>query len=417
MKLKVLTGPLLTIAVALIPVALWYSGGVTTDPIAKIAALAGLALLSFNIVLSARLSIFDRLFLGLDRAYRAHRLIGGSVVILLMLHAMLITAKYSSISLLSGYEFLKPSLDVPLMAGKLALATMILLVAISIYVKIKYQWFITVQRLLGAMIFVGGYHALFVTGSDLRSNTPLLAYFIVLGGSAAGLYIYRSLMHKSVKRKLAYEVLSVEHRQQITTIWLRPLGKALAFYAGQFAFFSFKSSAVDAESHPFSISSNSNDANLRIAAKASGDYTAELPNVVVGDKVRVEGPYGQFSFAKRTAKQQVWVAGGIGITPFLSMAQSLPSDYKVTLYYCVMSLEHAIFLAELNEVAAKNPNLHIVTVCTDQQQRITGEQLVASGVEEYLLCAPPAMMHDITQQLVKQKVPRSSIIYEDFALV
>lgn len=417
MTLKKLFGPALTIIIALIPVALWAAGDAKTDPLAKAVALSGLALLSFNIILSARLPIFDRLFLGLDRAYRAHRLIGGSVVILIMLHAMLITAKYSSISLLSGYEFLKPNLDVALMAGKLALATMMLLVVISIYFKIKYQWFITVQRLLGAMIFVGGYHALFVTGSDLRSNGPLLVYFVLLGGSAAGLYMYRSLMHRSVKRKLQYEVTNVENSQDITTIWLKPLGKALAFYAGQFAFFQFHSQAVDGESHPFSLSSNSNDSNLRIAAKNSGDYTGQLSKITVGDRIEVEGPYGQFSFAKRTGKHQVWVAGGIGITPFLSMAQSLPADYEVTLYYCIASGEQAIFLDELNQLTAKNPNLNVVTVITDQKQRITGEQLVVPGVEEYLLCAPPAMMHDLEEQLVKQKVSRSSISYEDFALV
>lgn len=415
--LKKLIGPILTIAIAVMPVILWSTGGVQTDPLAKTAALAGLALLSFNIILSARLPVFDRLFLGLDRAYRAHRLIGGSVVMLVMLHAALIVSKYSSISLLSGYEYLKPNTDIALMAGKFALATMILLVSVSIYIKIKYQWFIITQRLLGAMIFVGGYHALFVAGSDLRSNGPLMAYFVVLGGSAAGLYIYRSLLHKSVKRKLAYEVVSVENKQNITTIWLKPLGKALAFYAGQFAFFQLQSKAVDTESHPFSLSSNSNDTNLRIAAKNSGDYTAQLSGVVAGEKVMVEGPFGQFSFAKQSGKRQVWVAGGIGVTPFLSMAQNLPAGYVVTLYYCTNSLDEAIFLDELNQIAATNPNLKITTVYTDQNQRITAKQIIDPDIQEYLLCAPPGMMHDLEEQLMKEHVSRSSISYEDFALV
>lgn len=417
MRLKALVGPLLTIMIALVPIALWATGGVATDPLAKATALSALALLSFNIILSARLPIFDRLFLGLDRAYRAHRLIGGTVIILGMLHAALIVFKYSSISLLSGYEFIKPNTDIPLMAGKFALAAMMFFVVISLYITIKYQWFITVQRLLGAMIFVAGYHALFVTGSDMRTNGPLLAYFVVLGGAAAGLYCYRSLMHKSVKRTLAYEVTKVDNRQNITTIWFKPLGKALAFYAGQFAFFQFHSKAVDGESHPFSMSSDSNDSNLRISAKNSGDYTSMLPNVLAGDKVEVEGPYGQFSFAKQTGKRQVWVAGGIGITPFLSMAQSLPSDYHVTLYYCAMNFEQAIFLDELNELAAKNPNLKIVTVFTHLHQRVTGQQVISPNAQEYLLCAPPSMMHDLEEQLVKEGVPRSSISYEDFALV
>jgi predicted ferric reductase len=244
-----------------------------------------------------------------------------------------------------------------------------------------------------------------------------MLYFVLLGGSAAGLYVYRSLFHKSVKRKLPYQVVSVEHQQKITTIWLKPLSKALAFYAGQFGFFTFRSSAVDTESHPFSLSSNSNDANLRIAAKESGDFTEQLPKLAVGDRVEVEGPFGQFSFAKQTGKQQVWVAGGIGITPFLSMAQSLPADYKVTLYYCVNSLDQAIFLEELEREAAHNTNLKVVTICTDQNQRLTGQQIVSADMQEYLLCAPPAMMHDLEKQLLDLGVPKTIIHYEDFALV
>lgn len=417
MLIKKSAGVIVTVLVALIPVILFLLGGGTTDSWAKIAALAALSLLSFNIILSARLPIFDRLFLGLDRAYRAHRIIGGTVLLLAMAHTMLIVNKYSSISLLSGYEFLKPNLDIALMMGKLALAGMMTFVVISLYINIKYQWFVMVQRLLGAMLFLVGYHALFVSGSNVRSNPLLLTYVIILGGSAAGLYIYRSLFHKTVTRKLSYEVTNVEHNQDITTIWLKPLGKALAFYGGQFAFFQFRSDAVDVESHPFSMSSSSNDQILRIAAKASGDYTNELAKLKVGDRAEVEGPFGRFTVAKQTGKNQVWVAGGIGITPFLSMAQTLPNDRTVKLYYCVRSIDQAIFLDELKTIAIKNPRFHIETVCTDQNQRITGEQMITKGVDRYLLCAPSSMMKDLEAQLVKQNVPRECITYEDFSLI
>lgn len=143
MNIKKQAGTLVTFAVGVTPIIIWLIFNPTTisisdtsqklDVLAKIAALSGLALLSFNIILSARLAILERLFLGLDRAYRAHRIIGGTVLILLMIHGALITAKYSNISLLSGYEYLKPNLDVALMFGKIALGIMIILVAVSIY--------------------------------------------------------------------------------------------------------------------------------------------------------------------------------------------------------------------------------------------------------------------------------------------
>lgn len=285
-----------------------------------------------------------------------------------------------------------------------------------VYIKVKYQWFITIQRLLGATIFIGGYHALFVTGSDLRSNLPLLTYFVLIGGLASVLYIYRSLFHKSVKKRLKYRVLSIWTGDGITVIWLKPVQRALAFYAGQFAFFKFNSDAVDSESHPFSISSGSDESNLRISVKALGDYTKELGNLKVNDEVLLEGPYGQFSFTKIRSKKQVWVAGGIGITPFLSMAHSMPGDMQVTLYYCVRSISQAIFLDELKKIAINKPGLRIVTICNENNQRLTAEEMISNSAQDYLLCAPPSMMHDLEKQLVKLGISKDNIYYEDFAL-
>jgi predicted ferric reductase len=267
------------------------------------------------------------------------------------------------------------------------------------------------------LIFVGGYHALFVSGSDILTNLPLFLYFNLLGGSAAGLYIYRSLFHKSIVRKLEYTVHSVTNISNITIIWLKPKANALAFYAGQFAFFKFSSDAVDEESHPFTISSGSDNDNIRLAAKASGDYTSRLRGLNIGDSVQVEGPYGQFSFTKIRSTKQVWVAGGIGITPFLSMANSLPTNIRVTIYYCVQSLPQAIFLDELNNIALSKPGLKIVTVCSDQNQRLTAKDIAVDPADDYLLCAPPAMMQDLESQLVSNGVSKNNIHYEDFKLV
>jgi len=425
---KRLAGPLLIIFVAILPVILFLAFSPVNisssdlnsgifDLLARFTALGAISLLSLNIILSARLRIFDRLFLGMDRAYRFHRTIGGVVLILVLVHAMLVTTKYSNISLLSGYEFLKPNFDIAMMLGKLSAAGMLIAVFISMYIKIRYEWFIIIQRLLGAVIFFGGYHALFVSGTDLQTNIALLVYFIFIGGIASGLYIYRSLMHKTVQRQLMYTVESVTVSEGVSRIWLIPVGKSLAFYAGQFAFFSFNSSAVDIESHPFSISSGSDDSRLRIAVKASGDYTAAIQNVSVGDSVSVDGPYGAFSFTKKQSTKQVWIAGGIGITPFLSMAQSLPAGYEVTLFYGTKKMAEAnIFMEELNLVSLKNPGFKVVLVCDEQGQRISVDMLRQVPAVDYLICAPLPMMKSLEEQLVYSGISCSNIHYEEFRL-
>lgn len=425
--LKEIKGPLLVIVIGIIPACLMLTispaafnlsnSAYIIDFFGRITGLVALSLLALNIILSARLAIFDRLFLGMDRAYRIHRIIGGLILILVLIHAMLTTAKYSNISLLSGYEFLKPNLDIALMAGKFALLTLLAGVFISMYITIRYKWFINIQRLIGAMIFFGGYHALFTTGTDLQTNEVLMGYFILIGGLATGLYIYRSILHKSIKNQLKYTVESVSVKDNITQIWLRPLGKALAFYAGQFGFFRFHSSAVNNESHPFSISSGSDNSNLRLSIKSTGSYTTALKNIVSGDTVSVEGPYGNLSFTKMPSTKQVWIAGGIGITPFLSMAQSLSNLYEITLFYCTKTFAEAEFyLQELEQVATNNPGFKIVTVSSDQNQHLSIETLKQIDAGDYLLCASTFMMKSIEKQLIDTGVPRKHIHYEDFNL-
>lgn len=427
MLIKKSAGPLLTILIAVTPIAIWWflaNPKILTDTapqiytaIATAAALGAISLLSFNIILSARLPIFERLFLGLDRAYRAHRLIGGTILMLLLLHAMFLTARYSDVSLISGYEFIKPSADIPLMIGKLALGIMTLLVVMSIYIKVKYQWFIIAQRILGGLLFLGAYHAFFVDGSDLRTNSVLAIYIGTLGLIAAFLYVYRSIFRKSIKQKYEYVVESVEHIENVTKIWLNPKSKSIPFYAGQFGFFTFNSKAVDNEPHPFSFASNSNDNKLRIGVKVLGDYTRDIPKLEAGDTASVEGAYGHFSFTKLRSKKQVWLAAGIGITPFLSMAHSLPKGYDITFIYRDVSSKTAVFKLELDELNTNTQGLRTLVSNSDQQVDFKLDKVVALGADDYLICGPPNMMHAVSKQLKKLGVKNNQIHFEEFKLV
>ena len=89
--------------------------------------------------------------------------------------------------------------------------------------------------------------------------------------------------------------------------------------------------------HPFTISSASrDDGQLVFSIKGLGDYTRALPmSVHVGQAVTVEGPYGRFDF-RGEGHRQIWVAGGVGITPFVARLQALaeaPTAEPVDLIY------------------------------------------------------------------------------------
>ncbi len=433
MKYRALKGWAITCLVALTPLLLWilfkptYIGLGTTsqklDVLGKLFGLVGLSLFSWNIILSGRIKRLEGMFFGLDRQYRAHHIIGGVSLLLLLAHAELITLKYASISMLAAYVFIKPSVnDLALLVGKFVLFAMATLLVVTFYVKLKYQKFVTIHRILGILIFLAGYHAIFVAGSDVRKIPILFVYMLFVGGCAGFVYVYRSIFHGTFSRVYDYELETIKHHDQIIDITLRPVSSKIRYYAGQFVFLSFQDDSIPNEPHPFSISSGSESDKLRFCIKKLGDFTTQVSQLKPGIKVKVEGPYGAFSFTKTPQKRQIWVAGGIGITPFLSMAASLPIGYKIDLYYCVKDVKDLIFLDELKKISDKNKGLKIMPWASSRQRR----RLTASDIAKYsrdvqdsaiLLCGPNNMMKKLELGLKDLDVSSENIYYEEFKLI
>ena len=117
------------------------------------------------------------------------------------------------------------------------------------------------------------------------------------------------------------------------------------------------------------------------------------------------------------AKNQIWISGGIGVTPFLSMARSLEKESaKIKMYYCTNTKEEAIFVEELKEIAKKSANFKIKTWFSNETGKINGDMIVKSEGKDnlFLICGPPAMMNAVSEQLVNQGVPKNNIKMENF---
>ena len=406
-----------SVAVAVIPALLWVSfTPIRNDALAKITALSALSLLSFLIILSGRLPIFEKLFYGLDTLYKAHKNISAIVIMLILAHSSLLTFKYLQISDVSAFKFVIPSTEIPLLLGKFALYIMVTLVVLTLYFKIKYQWFVLSMRVMGGMIFLSGYHALFVAGSDLTQNVPLLIYMVAIGASASAVYIHKSLFHGSFVKTYSYKIISIRKRHNVFDIVMSPVGKPLNRYAGQFAFVTFASLGEGNESHPFTIASASTDEHLRFCIKNLGDFTNSIGQLKVGDTAHIEGPYGYFSFSKIPHKKQTWIAGGIGVTPFLAMAQSLPTGYAVNMYYCVSNKQEAVFLDELYAIADANHRFNVTAHFSDSAGQISAKTIHSRSSNNYLICGPQSMMESLKTDLVALGTPKQEIYYEEFAL-
>ncbi|HSE35167.1 MAG TPA: ferric reductase, partial [Candidatus Paceibacterota bacterium] len=176
------------------------------------------------------------------------------------------------------------------------------------------------------------------------------------------------------------------------------------------------------EVHPFSISSSPDSETLTIGVKSLGDYTACIKDLAPGARAVIEGPFGRTSYRYLESKDQIWIAGGIGITPFLGMARALkPGEgYHIDLYYSVVEEKEAAFLDELKALAEKNPDLRVIPWFTKTMSYLTADAIIekSGGVmgREIVMCGPPPMMKAMRGQLEKWKVPVRHIHSEEFSM-
>lgn len=100
----------------------------------------------------------------------------------------------------------------------------------------------------------------------------------------------------------------------------------------------------------FTITSAPGAETVRLAVTRLGDFTASVMTLRPGARAQLEGPFGRFCLQPDPVHSQTWIAGGIGIAPFLSRARSLDGPLAADLYCCTPAAEHAHFLDELFEI-------------------------------------------------------------------
>jgi len=370
-----------------------------------------LVLLSVNLILSTRARFLERLLEGLDKLFVTHRAIGLSVALLAIAHSLLIP---------KSVEFV-PSRTVGVAALLLLLGAIFAASAPRFpwrrLVPLKYQTWKTMHRFIGFIVAIAVTHSMLA--DTYTRQVPILAGY-VYGITALGLaaWLYRQLLFARTGPFHDYEVNRTRLLgDDIAEITLDSSAAPLPRSPGQFAFVSFDEGPTR-EQHPFTMSSGTKK-GVRFSIKASGDFTDELVSgVPEGSRVRLEGPYGAFTYTRGRA-HQLWLAGGIGITPFLSMAEDLDEKTKVLLVWSVHDLQEAVYHEELVLIARDKPNLQVVLHPTSEQGHLhiaTLELETEPGEYSAFLCGPLPMRRAFTRQLLELGVHRSEIYLEEFRL-
>jgi predicted ferric reductase len=409
----------------------FYDGGldafITLKFIGQLTGIIGAQLFAFALILSARISFLEKLFGGMDKLYVIHHRVGTIAFGFLCVHPIILACRFASSSFRDVANFLSPFGNTwPVISGITAILVMLVLLTVTFYGSAyDYPKLKLAHRFLGLGFFFGFLHILFIP-SSLSSDAVLRFSLIITAALGLLAFTYRTLLGKWLVPRYKYSVASVSAiAGQVTEIVLTTHGKMLYHLPGQFGMLSFVGSpVVPNEEHPFTLSSSGEDGIVRFSIKGLGDYTKLLGGLTVGTEALIEGPFGEFSYVYGSEKQ-VWVAGGIGVTPFVSMAEHLLTlkefPYFIDFYFSVRTEADTPYKELFEKVAKKFPSFVFHLVPSDTKGFVTGDLLISElkdiHFRDIFICGPPPMMSALIDQLVVLGVKNERIHSERFALL
>jgi 3-phenylpropionate/trans-cinnamate dioxygenase ferredoxin reductase subunit len=401
------------------------------EQFASTIALVAFPILAMQFVLSARIRWVEWPF-GMDIVYLFHRGMGIFAGILLLFHPLLMSWGRAEWNLLIGWK-----VEWSVYLGRLALLLLLTTIIISVGSRTFRLPFEKWRRLHNwfamGVLCLGLTHSLLL-GGDL-TTWPMRLYWGALAGVAISAYTFHQIVRARRVRKYTYEVVQVQ--QESPDVWsvsLQPsFGVVPAYLPGQFHFLTLHREGLPDEEHPFTIASSPIQNTLISTIKASGDFTTSIGDTRPGYRVSIRGPFGRFCHLLHPEELElVFVIGGIGITPAISMLRYMRDSghWKPTvLLYNNRRQCDIVFREELDQmVSVSGSRLKVVHVLSKPEKHWTGEtghinrDLLLRHVSEnlrtqaYYVCGPPQMSRTIIADLQQIGVSEDRIHTEMFAL-
>ncbi|WP_114765732.1 ferredoxin reductase family protein [Vibrio rhodolitus] len=366
--------------------------------------------MSAAIVISCRPKWLDKALGGIDKAYVWHKWLGIAGLLGASFHWLLVPGPAGNSAFPAFTEFGEEM-------GQWAVYGLLLIGGVSMVRRLPYRiWFYT-HKLMAPIFLVSVYHTFFSdVPFELTTITGLSLALVSLVGIAG--IIYKSfLVKKSYKQ---YQVVEVRAIGDAVAVQMVPINDAIDYEVGQFAYLDFGFEKIE-HFHPFTIVSNPENKNLSFIIRNLGQHTAKLQTELkVGQMVTVDGGYGQLSNHKKDSKPQVWIAGGIGITPFVAwLSAKTSSEQEIHLFY----MGRGEFYESMSEWVKKECGKVGVQFYSksDLDRRLDASVIKSklnNSISEYQMfgCGPVEMLEDIKQGLVKQGMQEEQWHNENFVM-
>jgi predicted ferric reductase len=394
---------------------------------------AGLAMMGVQFFLTARFRRATAPF-GIDIIYYFHRLMAVFGFGLILAHAVILLAVKPG---LAG-RLLSPDIPLHAIAAVAALGLLIVLIAASIWrkqLRIRYEPWRRWHGALAGLALILALAHVEMTGYYLQAPWKRGVWTLLVVSCMLLLFHVRVIKPLLMLRR-PYRVESVrKERGDSWTLRVSPVGHAgLRFEPGQFAWLTLARSPFSLSEHPFSIASSAaQPGGIEFTIKELGDFTRTIGGIPVGTRAYVDGPHGVFSVDRFPgASGFVFLAGGVGIAPVMSMLRTLADrgdTRPLTLIYGNWNWDHVIFREELEQLTGRLKNLTLVHVLQEAPPDWTGEtglltqDLLGRHLPEstrgqvYFVCGPKPMIALVERALHQLGVPVRNINSELFDLV
>jgi predicted ferric reductase len=390
--------------------------------------------MSLAMLLAIRLVNIESLLGGLDKSYRLHKWLGITGLIFAFAHflmanvpKMLVGAGWlaepapktvlepSSIIL----QWFQSQYGLAEEFGDWGFKIFVALMLIALLKKFPYRFFMKTHQLLAVVYLFLVFHSLVLIKFSYwdQAIAPVTAILMVAGSAAAFISLFGLVGYQ---RRTVGEIDRLQYHEDnsVLKIAIRLKGNWAGHEEGQFAFVTFDRREG---AHPFTITSPwKNDGIVSFFVKGLGDYTKNLPETLkAGDVVTVEGPYGRFGFDNDKSRQ-IWVAGGIGIAPFVARIKALieqPDGKVIDLFYSASRSEDPQFLERLR-TASSEANVHLHVVDSAKDGRLNAERICQTVPEweeaDFWFCGPAAFGQSLQEDLAARGLPSGDFHQELF---
>ncbi len=394
----------------------------------KIFGLTAFVLAWLQIILISRFRLLDRVF-SHNQLVNFHGINGLILLGCAISHPLLVMAaeNFTLYPLEKRYwpEFL----------GMGFLSIILMVVLVSFWRRkfcFSYEQWLRLHR-MGTLIILCGLfiHIIFV--SDAFGDG--LPRYIVLGAQGLFFWLLARLWFRRVLKPhrvfAVSKIHSVGRKSQCLEI-VPTDGRVFDFAPGQFAFITPISKNISRQEHPFTIASSpTHSGSLQFVIKAIGDWTRRINLLAKGDPVYLDGPLGQFSYLSLSDDQPViMIAGGIGITPMLSMLRFMADNddqREILLIWSNRTPEDIFFKDEFDELKHRLNHLAIKYIITSKQSdEQIGHRLDKEMLEELtnhypktanlFICGPPGMMKQIRKDVIQVGFSSTRVYTEKFRL-